>query len=69
MCMLLGMSKQLGYAFPGFYIKETICYNRKQGTAYHASTIPSGSAALPATSPVVPLLAPTALANLHTLTP
>ena len=24
MCMLLGMSKQLVYAFPGFYNKETI---------------------------------------------
>ena len=37
---------------------------RKQGTAYHAST-----AALPATSSVVPLPAPTALANPTTLTP
>ena len=27
MCMLLGMSKQLVYAFPGFYNKETICSN------------------------------------------
>ena len=25
--MLLGMSKQLVYAFPGFYNKETICSN------------------------------------------
>ena len=37
---------------------------RKQGTAYHAST-----AALPAASSVVPLPAPTALANSTTLTP
>ena len=42
---------------------------RKQGTAYHASTAASSSAALPATSPVVPLPAPTALANPNTLTP
>ena len=27
MCMLLGMSKQLVYAFPGFYNKETIYSN------------------------------------------
>ena len=27
MCMLLGMSKQLVYAFPGFYNKETISSN------------------------------------------
>ena len=27
MCMLLDMSKQLVYAFPGFYNKETICSN------------------------------------------
>ena len=27
MCMLLGMSKQLVYAFPGFYNKETIFSN------------------------------------------
>ena len=42
---------------------------RKRGTAYHASTAASSSAALPAASPVVPLPAPTALANLTTLTP
>ena len=42
---------------------------RKQGTAYHASTTTSSSAALPATSPVVPFPAPTALANPTTLTP
>ena len=42
---------------------------RKQGTAYHASTAASSSAALPAASPVVPLPAPTALANPTTLTP
>ena len=28
MCMLLGMSKQLVYVFPGFYNKETIYSNR-----------------------------------------
>ena len=27
MCLLLGMSKQLVYAFPGFYNKETISSN------------------------------------------
>ena len=51
---------------------------RKQGTAYHASTATSSSAALPAASssdalpaalPVVPPPAPTALANPTTLTP
>ena len=42
---------------------------RKQGTAYHASTAAPSSAALPAASLVVPLLAPTALANPTTLTP
>ena len=42
---------------------------RKQGTAYHASTTASSYAALPAASPVVPLPAPTALANPTTLTP
>ena len=41
---------------------------RKQGTAYHASTAASSSAALLAASSVVPLPAPTALANLTTLT-
>ena len=41
---------------------------RKQGTAYHASSTASSSAALPIASPVVPLLAPTALANPTTLT-
>ena len=42
---------------------------RKQGTAYHASTTASSSAALSAASPIVPLPAPTALANPTTLTP
>ncbi|RVW81941.1 Retrovirus-related Pol polyprotein from transposon TNT 1-94 [Vitis vinifera] len=42
---------------------------RKQGTAYHASTGASSSTALPAASSVVPILAPTALANPNTLTP
>ena len=42
---------------------------RKQGTAYHASTGASSSAALPAVSSIVPINAPTALANLNTLTP
>ena len=42
---------------------------RKQGTAYHASTTASSFAALPAASSVVPLPAPTALANPNTLTP
>ena len=42
---------------------------RKQGTTYHASTVASSSVALPATSPVVPLPAPIALANRTTLTP
>ena len=42
---------------------------RKQGTTYHASTAASSSAALPTASPVVPLPAPTALANPSTLTP
>ena len=41
---------------------------RKQGTAYHASTTASGYVALPAASPIVPLLAPTALENLTTFT-
>ena len=42
---------------------------RKQGTAYHASTAASSSAALPAALPVIPLPTPTALANPTTLTP
>ena len=42
---------------------------RKQGTAYHAFTTASSSAALPAASLVVPLPAPTTLANPTTLTP
>ena len=42
---------------------------RKQGTAYHASTSASSSTALPAASSVVPIPAPTALANPNTLTP
>ena len=42
---------------------------RKQGTAYHASTATSSSAALPAALPVVPLPAPTTLTNPTTLTP
>ena len=41
---------------------------RKQGTAYHASTAACSSVALPAASPVVPLPAPTTLANPTTLT-
>ena len=41
---------------------------RKQGNAYHASTAAFSSAALPATSSVVLLPAPTALANPTTLT-
>ena len=42
---------------------------RKQGTAYHASTAASNFSALPAASPVVSLPAPTTLANPTTLTP
>ena len=42
---------------------------RKQSTTYHASTATSSSAALHATSPVVPLPVPTTLANPTTLTP
>ena len=42
---------------------------RNQGTAYHASTAASSSAAFPAASLVVPLPTPTALANPTTLTP
>ncbi|RVW88110.1 Retrovirus-related Pol polyprotein from transposon RE1 [Vitis vinifera] len=42
---------------------------RKQGTAYHASTSASSSTALSATSSVVPIPAPVALANPNTLTP
>ena len=42
---------------------------KKQGTAYLASTTASSPAALPAASPVVPLPAPTTLANPTTLTP
>ena len=41
---------------------------RKQGTAYHASTAASSSAALPTALPIVPLPSPTALANPTTLT-
>ena len=41
---------------------------RKQGTAYHASTGASSSSTLLAASPVVPLPAPTALANPTKLT-
>ncbi|KAJ9673431.1 hypothetical protein PVL29_023162 [Vitis rotundifolia] len=41
---------------------------RKQGTAYHASTGASSSTALPAASSVVPIPAPTTLANSYTLT-
>ena len=46
-----------------------ICPERKQGTAYHASTAASSSVALPAASPVVPLPSPTTLAKTTTLTP
>ena len=49
--------------------KKFCNYCKKQGTAYHASTTASSSAAFPATSSVVPLPAPTALANPTTLTP
>ena len=42
---------------------------RKQGIAYHASIGVSSSSALPAVSSVVPIPAPTALANPNTLTP
>ena len=42
---------------------------RKQSSAYHASTAASSSAALPAASPVVPLPTSTTLANPTTLTP
>jgi hypothetical protein len=42
---------------------------RKQGTAYHASTSASSSAALPVASPIVPIPTPIALANPNTLTP
>ncbi|RVW22080.1 Retrovirus-related Pol polyprotein from transposon TNT 1-94 [Vitis vinifera] len=42
---------------------------RKQGTAYHASTGASSSIALLAASSVVPIPAPTTLANPNTLTP
>jgi transposase InsO family protein len=42
---------------------------RKQGTAYHASTSASSSTALPVASPIVPIPAPIALANPNTLTP
>ena len=39
MCMLLGMSKQLVYAFPGFYNKETICSNKGNTHFYRETTI------------------------------
>ena len=42
---------------------------RKQGITYHTSTATSSSAALPNSLSVVPLPAPTTLANLTTLTP
>ena len=42
---------------------------KKQGTAYHASTSASSSTALPAASLIVPIPAPTALANPNILTP
>ncbi|KAJ9671254.1 hypothetical protein PVL29_027304 [Vitis rotundifolia] len=42
---------------------------KKQGTAYHASTGASSFSTLPTASPVGPIPAPTALANLNTLTP
>ena len=42
---------------------------RKQGTAYHASTVASSSTALLVASSVVPIPAPTTLANPNTLTP
>ena len=42
---------------------------RKQCTAYHASTTASSSVALPTALPVVPLPAPTTLENPNTLTP
>ncbi|KAL6315734.1 hypothetical protein AAG906_006596 [Vitis piasezkii] len=42
---------------------------RKQGTAYHASIGASSSIALPVASSVVPIPAPTTLANPNTLTP
>ena len=44
MCMLLGMSKQLVYVFPGFYNKETILlttmtlYFMTQGTNWDNNT-------------------------------
>ena len=41
---------------------------RKQGTAYHASTSASSSTALPTAFSIVPIPAPTALANPNTLT-
>ena len=41
---------------------------RKQGTPYHTSTSAFSSTALPAASSVVPIPAPTALANPNTLT-
>ena len=57
--------KKQGHIISAYPIRP----KRKQGTAYHASTAASSSAALPAASPVVPLLAPTALVNPTTLTP
>ena len=42
---------------------------RKQGTAYHTSTGASSFVALSAASSVVPIPAPTVLANPNTLTP
>ena len=42
---------------------------RKQGTTYHAFTGVSSSTTLPATLSIVPIPAPTALANPNTLTP
>ncbi|KAL6318300.1 hypothetical protein AAG906_039392 [Vitis piasezkii] len=50
-------------------ITQATMEHRANGTAYHASTYASSSAALPAASSVVPIPAPTVLENPNTLTP
>ncbi|KAA8525327.1 hypothetical protein F0562_007182 [Nyssa sinensis] len=57
--------KKLGHIISACPIRP----ERKQGTAYHASTSASSSATLPVASPVVPIPASTTLANPNTLTP
>ena len=57
--------KKQGHIISAYPIRP----ERKQGIAYHASTVASSFVAFPVASPVDPLPAPTTLANPTTLTP